>query len=269
LILNSRIPLSEIAKRIRRSKSFVKYRIDRLEKLNVIVRYVVAVKWNKVGFHAFRILAKGVDKIRVPKILGLRWYNEFYGGYEFLMLSYDMRNVQYLINYLRERGFETDIMIRSKVLIPFNFLGSMVEIFPSCNSGKVSVDRKWFWNFLTTFEKNLRQPVIKLAGKLNTDYHKLRETIKNFEKSVIRGYSIMINPKLLGYKKGIIYVSVKRNMEFLKAISKVKSKINYLEKLVGKYDYRLEIYYKHEWFLKNVVNTLEDTIREIFVIKIE
>ena len=74
----------------------------------------------------------------------------------------------------------------------------------------------------------------------------------------------MIDPKLLGYKKTIIYVNVKRNKEFLEKISSVKDKVNYLERLIGKYDYRLEIYYKDEKVLKKIIETIEPSVKEGF-----
>jgi len=264
LIKNSKTGISEIARQLNKSKQFVKYRIERLEREGVIQKYSVAVKWNKIGFIPFRILATGTKRIKIPKIFGLRLYNRFYNTYEFLVLSYDLRNLQYLSYYLKEEGFDIEALLRVKVVIPYNFLGSKLEPFKEKTS-TLTLDKKWFWNFLTKYEQNLRKPLVHLANELEIPYFKLRKIIKDLEGSVIRGYSVIVNHEKLGYKRGVIYLSVKKNKEFLNVVNKLKNKINYMEKLIGKFDYRIEIYYKSKREFEKVINILRDFSKNIMV----
>jgi DNA-binding Lrp family transcriptional regulator len=263
LIRNSRQPISLLANKLNKSKSFVKYRIERLEKMKVIKKYIVAVRWTLIGFFSFRILAYGIKKINVPKLYGLRWYERFYGGYEFLILSHNNLNIQYLINYLREHGYETDLMVRAKTIIPFNFLGAKVQEFQK--KKHIEVDKNKFWNFLVSYEKNLRYPLLKLACELNIDYHKLRSLVKDYEMSIFRGYSIVISPEKLGYKRVAIYLSVINNKDFLGFIQ--NSNVNNVEKLVGRYDYRVEFYYKNVRTFERFIDKLKDLVRKYKVIK--
>ncbi|MGC9080029.1 MAG: hypothetical protein ACP5G1_04795, partial [Nanopusillaceae archaeon] len=118
LIENSRYPLSYLSEIIGRSKSFVDYRIKKLEKTKAF-NYTVAVRWKKIGFQAFRILARGIEKIEIPRIFGMRNYNVFYNYYDILILSYDFKNIKYMINYLKENGLEVELFIRDKIVIPY------------------------------------------------------------------------------------------------------------------------------------------------------
>jgi len=264
LIKNSKTSISEIARQLNKSKQFVKYRIERLEREGVIQKYSVAVKWNKVGFIPFRILAVGTKRIKIPKIFGLRLYNRFYNTYEFLVLSHDLRNLQYLSYYLKEEGFDIEALLRVKVVIPYNFLGSRLEPFKEKTS-TLTLDKKWFWEFLTKYEQNLRKPLIYLANELGIPYFKLRKIIKDLEGSVIRGYSIIVNHEKLGYKRSVIYLSVRKNKEFLNIINSLKNKINYMEKLVGKFDYRIEIYYKSERKFEKIVDKIREFCKDIYI----
>jgi len=264
LIKNSKTGISKIARQLNKSKQFVKYRIERLEREDVIQKYSVAVKWNKIGFIPFRILATGTKKIEIPKIFGLRLYNRFYNTYEFLVLSYDLKNLQYLSYYLKEEGFDIETLLRVKVAIPYNFLESKLEPFKERTSIP-TIDKKWFWDFLTKYEQNLRKPLIYLANKLGIPYFKLRKIIKDLEGSIIRGYSIIVNHEKLGYKRGVIYLSVKKNKEFLNAVNKLKNKINYMEKLIGKFDYRIEIYYKSEKKFEKIIDKIREFCKDIYI----
>jgi DNA-binding Lrp family transcriptional regulator len=262
LISNSKISLTKLSKKINKSKSFVKYRIEKLEKHKIIKKYVVAVRWNLLGFFSFRILAKGIENIKIPRIFGLRWYEKFYDGYEFLMLSYNYKNLLFLINYLREHGFDTDIFVRTSVIVPPNFLGVKIKEFPI--KYKIEIDKNWFWNFLVNYEKNIRKPLLKLSYDLNIEYYKLRSIINQFENSIFRGYSIIVDPGKLGYQRAIIYVSVKKNKEFLEKIRQLE--VNSMERLLGKFDYRIEVYYSKD--LRKLLNELEDLIKNLKVIKL-
>ena len=51
-------PVSAIAKRIKRSKEFVNFRIHRLEKEKIILGYSAIVDMSKLGYFTFRIYLK-------------------------------------------------------------------------------------------------------------------------------------------------------------------------------------------------------------------
>ncbi|MGC9132793.1 MAG: hypothetical protein ACP5GJ_00055 [Nanopusillaceae archaeon] len=263
LIENSRYPLSYLSEMVRRSKSFVDYRIKKLEKIGAF-NYTVAVRWKKIGFQSFRILAKGIERIKIPRIFGMRNYSVFYNYYDILILSYDLRNIKYIINYLKESGFEVELFIRDKIVIPYNFLEVKMKEFKE--DKEIDVDKNFFWNFIKVYEKNLRKPLIYLSKILNIDYIKLRNIIKEYERSIIRGYSININPEIYGYKRAVIYLSIKKNKEFIKEINKIR--VNNMEKLVGRMDYRIEYFYKDERDLRKIIDRLEDMyVKDMQILK--
>ena len=55
---NSSIELSELSKKLRRSKQFILYRMKQLEESNIITGYNAIVDMSKLGYFSFRVYFK-------------------------------------------------------------------------------------------------------------------------------------------------------------------------------------------------------------------
>ena len=58
LDVNARIPTSNIAKKLKKSKQFVDYRIKKLEENKIIVRYNTVIDYSRLGFTSIRVYFK-------------------------------------------------------------------------------------------------------------------------------------------------------------------------------------------------------------------
>ncbi len=262
LLENSMRPSSEIAKAIGRSRQFVDYRIKRMEEKKVIIKYITALKTKMLGYRGYRILAYGRPVRKFPKVFGIGYIGRFRDGLDISIISKDTLNIQYLVNWLKDQGFDLDLMIKGKTIIPFNFLGVSIKNLPENKSLRISIPEKEVFRIIELMNRS--RSIIEIARKLRRPVSAVRRLIKSLEGKEIRGYSLLFDEKAFEYKRVVIFVNSKKPKKFPRNL-----KVNLLEKLSGKYDFRIEFLYKDEGELDNLLDEIDPHTKEVKILEIE
>src|SRR3989344_3338923 len=220
-----RIPNSILAKKVRKSREAVKYRIQQLQKNGVLQGFITSINPNKLGYYMFKVYLKleNIPNEREKFFEELKhnkdiyWYGISDGVFDcvFAILSKSITEYFEKINFLLSKW---EHIIISKVL------GTMVDTtqyskkffindkdVQSVVFGGDIVDNKideLDYKILTLLANEARIPLMELARRVKSTIEIIRGRIRKLEeKKIILNYRIAVDFNKLGLEffKAIIY----------------------------------------------------------------
>jgi Lrp/AsnC family leucine-responsive transcriptional regulator len=225
LDLNCRISTAQLAKKVRKSREAVKYRIKQLEENGIITGYLTSINPNKFGFYMFKVYlqlenipeerAKFYDFLRTRK--NIYWYGISDGAFDciFAILSRGITEYYEEINA---------ICAQFRKLIIRKLLGVMVDTtqynkkYLLSNAPQRSVvfagnvvDNKLDnldFAIIDILANDAKIPLTKLAQRTKSTVEIVRRRMKRMEElGIILSYRIDVDINKLGYEffKAIVY----------------------------------------------------------------
>jgi len=284
LDLNARISASRLAKKLKKSKETVNFRINRLIKNRYIKSFYSVFNTSKLGryYIKFYIKFKNITPEKenelynyVQKQPHVAYLASVEGYYDCILLimvksSVDMINFQ--DNFMKLYGE----FIQEKDLVTFLTTHRINQRF--LHEGAQKED--WFYpvelkNFeLDEIEKkiielistNARMPLIEIAEKLNIDHKVVKYRLKKLEKeNIILAYVTSPDFSKLGLTFFQINISLRDSSARRKIIQFFNStnKCLFAIELLGKYDVLVELHINGSEELRNII----DKFRNRFVDK--
>ncbi len=217
LELNARIPLTKLAQKVKLSKQVVKYRIEKLEKQNIIQGYNAIINLENLGKSIHVIYLKlmklttqkeneWIEKInKHQNIMGVA---KNQGPFD-LTIALNAKNNQELDEilydifenhnqYIKEKLITTQINSTYKTL---NLLGANEEIsFIKTQKQELKkIDEKDL-SLIKELSQNARTSLVDLSLKLEMTANGVKNKIQNLEKNnILSGYKTKINYEKLGF----------------------------------------------------------------------
>lgn len=222
---NCRISDTRLARKVRKSREAVRYRISRLAEKGVITSFTAAINPNRMGYSMYKIYLQieNIEEERKKLLEFLRenkkvyWMGECDGAWDLIfafyakndMEFYDMKNrlVSDFEHIIISKA--TGRFIDSKQYVKRFFTGEMIE--PVMFGGEIvdnevdGIDQK----IIEILVANARTPVNEIARRAKTTPAIVRGKMKRMEKlGIILTYRIGINMQKLGLEmfKAIIYL---------------------------------------------------------------
>ncbi|MEW5896189.1 MAG: winged helix-turn-helix transcriptional regulator [Nanoarchaeota archaeon] len=259
---NARVPTSEIAKKLRKSKQFIDYRIKKLTEEKIILGYNTIVDISTLGYCAFRInlkLKSITEEERGNMIKQMVadmepwWYGHAEGVwnvcYAIALRSVDDFN-KYWEKILKRHGHlfkdYSVIYYRNLIWYPSKFLidDTKNEMqYSLLSRGPVKIDDT-DKKILKAISKNARFSYLDLEKKLNISRGMVKRRIEALEKrKVIVGYKIWFNEKKLGYRFYKTYLKFTRWDEYNKLYEYCKKNpyMITVNKTIGGADFEIEL----------------------------
>ncbi len=282
---HSNLSLSELAKKLQRSKPFVLYRISRLEHEGVITGYNAIVDMTKLGYFSFRIYfdmhqMTGADgqefvhfiKKNYPQVwtitsmhgkwdyalfLGVKNILELHQIWDGIMLEYKQKIKKYnlgvyapIYNFNRRFFMET----REQRIARIYGEGTLAEID--------DLD----WKIIQEYAPHVRKSSLEIGKKLGVTADTIRNRIKKLEqKKVICGYKIGLNLDKLGYESyrvDIELTSTKENSRLFEYCKQHKN-IYQINKSIGGANFEMEIIVKDQQELLEVIDQLKQEFKSV------
>ena len=275
---DSSLPLQILAKKLRRSKQFVLYRMNKLEQEGIITGYHAIVDMSKLGYFTFRVYIKFqqmtqkdlqafVEHVRAAftnvwtitsmhgkwdfaLFIGVTSINEFHNVIDSLTNSYKPHIKIYDIAiYAPIYNFNRKF---------FSVSGDAVERVYGTGAPETSdkLDR----SIIEHFAPNVRVSSLALAKKLSVSPDTVRHRIKKLERShIIVGYKLGLNVEKLGYtsyRVDIQLVSTQRNKE-LHEYCRMHRYIYQINKTIGGADFEIEVIVKDQAHLIALIDELK------------
>lgn len=296
LDIDSRQKIRDLAKKVKRARSVVEYKMNRLEELGVIRNYVALLDVGALGFMVWNIYVelqntdrkkedeineyvKGNPKVWWAAECSGRWdfiysvvvkdIKEFYGIVE----EFNQRFGTFVLNQAVAAHGEVEVISRGYFL---DKAGSSVPWFRAYKPVALDESDKKLLSALST---NARLSLIDLAklAKLNPKTASTR--LKRLEKEVVTVFRLNINQAALGYRfyKIIVYLKDyskakdRALIEYCKSISRVF----HYERKIGSWMLELEMdcegYEKCDELMHGMKDKFPDFVRsyEIMLIKKE
>lgn len=274
---DARAPVNTIAKKIRRSKQFVEYRIKKMTDAKVILGYNTLVDITTLGYHAFRInlrLKSMTEEERQDMIRQMIadpetwWYGHSEGAwnvcYAMAVRDPDLFNA-YWERVLRRHGHlfldYAIIYYRNLRWYPSKFLtddrNNALEISVlSRNAVKIDdTDRK----ILRAISRKARFTFLDLEDVLGLSRETIKRRIAEMEtKGVIVGYKLWFDEKLLGYRFYKAYLKLKswNNYKELFEYCRRNPNIVTVNKTIGGADFEIELKAKEIQHFESLMDTL-------------
>ncbi|KYK26467.1 hypothetical protein AYK26_04930 [Euryarchaeota archaeon SM23-78] len=277
-------PVSSIAKKLKRSKELVSFRIHRLEKENILLGCSAIVDMAKLGYFTFRIYFRWQNMTAEQK---QQFYDEIkekknvwtttvlHGKWDFA----------FFIGVKSDHYIESFHKIWNEILLKYkkNIAASKIAIYAPVHN----FNKRFFIDFdmpINTIERiygegppvdfdevdekiinayagNVRVPYTKIAEQLKITSETVRQRIKKLEKKkIITGYKINLNlPKIgfQGYRVDFLLDSVSRNPEIFEYLKQHKY-FYQINRSIGGADFETEIVVKS---LSHLLEILEEVVK--------
>lgn len=281
LELNARISHSILAKKVGLSKQVVKYRIEKLEKEDIIQGYNALVDLNKLGYTIYLIYLK---LIKISSDKEKSWMEEMNKNENVIAVGknaghWDMsvvlrcRNNHELDETLKEiTGGKAD-KIKEKLITSeiestyFNLklLHKISDIALSTSSKQENIEIDENDSKLLQFlSENCRANLVDLAGKLKMSANGVKNRIKNLEsKKIIIGYKTKINYEKLSYLHFRVFLHLNRFSndiyEKIGHFLKNKGNVESISRYMGYADIDFRCYSSNILELYGLISEIKDT----------
>lgn len=272
---------SSIAKVIGRSKSFVSYRIKKMQKDNII-SYLPLIDYSSLGYKYFRIIIETtlskynlIDKL---KSLDLKtvWLIEKYDqeNFVFVILAKTLEEFQQIWENMYSKISED--IISKNISFAFKVHHLDMNFFhKSQNNRKCFIsgaNKKQKLNvkdveIINLIQSEPRITNYSLAKKLNIDILTLKKYVNNLKQNkIILGYQTIINKNILNLQHYKIFVNFDFNLDNKnKLILILKSYENcvYITESSLGYDLEFELFVENNLKMQQVI----DSIKKEFKLK--
>lgn len=289
LCKNSRIPETQLAKKVGRSKESVRYRIKQLKEKGIINRFTIWIDPSKLGYQSAKIyfnLTNIPDKKKefkefVLKDKRLFWLGFADGAWNAGLTYFVKDNAEFF-------EIKNELFSKFKGLILESHTANLVDIHYHQMDFLLNKKSEWSTIFskgdkfeldeiskiiLKELFDNSRVKISHLAYKYETTVEIIKHRIKKLEqKGIINRYTIAWNYNKLSYDfyKSFLYFNnlTKKDLIKLTEYCKINKNIVHFIKQISPWDIELEIYAKGHIEYYKIINNLTEKFSNI-IAKVE
>jgi len=279
--VDCRQPISEIAKKVRLSKDTVLYRIRKLEKDNILLRYQAYINHGKLGYMSARINFKlqNTTPEKEKEIIEFIQKQPFVGFFASVEGNIDLvvwvlvKTVNELnefwevvtkkyINHIEktEMGVYTKIVHYPRTFFLDNKRNTKEMIFTSVDQPEKL--NKTDLEIIKILTKNARESIVSIASKLKISAKTASAKIKSLEKrQIIRGYTALFNMEKLGFSYYKIYFDFQNTSpEKIKKLDGFiisHPNIVYRDYVISGHSCEIEVQVKNEKELRDLIDEMK------------
>lgn len=277
LSCNARIPIKELAKKIRMSESSTIYRIERLEKNEILLGTNTIVNAYKLGYQGFRgnITLKNCNPQIEKEILTHITNKEEFSvvgtakhNQEIFIMSWIQSTAKFntAIQSLKETYGEyvKNILIDTYIgatYYPRQYLGNK-----DAKESHVSITEKENYDeldlsILKLLAYDARKPALQIASELEKPVKTIINRIRAMEKKgIIAGYGVNINIDRIGYSyyKLDIVFSKPIKKEILQSFAKKNKYSIYIDYAINRLDFEYNVEVENQGQLNRIIDELKE-----------
>ena len=281
----SNLQINLLAKKLRKSKQFVLYRIQRLQEDKIITNFTAIVDMSKLGYFSFRVYFKlqqvtdedcqhFIDFVKqnYPKVwtitsihgkwdyalfLGVKNIVELHSIWDSILLRFKSKIKHYNVAvYAPIYNFNRTFFMQSTEEVITRVYGE----------GDLALVDKLDWDIIQAYAPDVRQSSLELGKRLGVSADTIRARIKKMEfKKVICGYKIGLDLQRMGYsgyRVDIELISTSKN-KLLFEFCKQHKNIYQINKSIGGADFEIEVVVKDTADLQRVIKELTLNFKEV------
>lgn len=290
LDMNARMPIKELARKVKASREVVEYRLKRLQKLGVITGAHTVFDVDVIGYRSYRLLLRlfNLKDSEKKKLISYfvshpnSWWVASIGGKWDVILNFVARDqaefndifeeiVSKYGNDLQDYEVLTYISIND---FPRRYvLGSKVDnkqfLHPMRYKPEVKVDETDL-KIMKTISEDSQKSYTEIGSSVELTRNAVKNRIKNLEKNgLILGYRLTYHSSKMGYNSYLLMLNInnlKKNREReLIEFAKVSSNVIFLVKHIGKYRVTFEVEIEDEKRFHEFLLEVRDKFNDIIL----
>jgi len=287
LELNARAPHSIIAKKVRLSKQVVKYRIEKLEREELIQGYNAIIDLNKLGKTVYVIYLR---LIHISSIQESKWVEELNKNSDVLAVGKNLGYWDITIVISCKNNQELDIVynkliagkaghIKEKLVtseidstyfsLNLLFERKKIEFSTSKVQDQLKVD-KTDLKLLKELAENCQLSLLELGDKLKLSPNGVKDRIRRLEeKKIIIGYKTKINYEKLSYLHFRVFLHLTKFTpklyEKIKIFLKNKGNVESVSHYMGYADVDFRCYSRGLVELYSLISEINDTFLDVVI----
>jgi DNA-binding Lrp family transcriptional regulator len=286
LLKNSRIPITQLSKRVRSSREVVNYRIERMVNSGIIIKFITNINTDLLGFISgavflnIRMAKEEEFKKFIKSFEFLSWGGTFSGAWRMGIDIYGRDNVEIDANFNKIfTKFKSEILTHRLAIYKAKYF--MHEKYFGYNN----LERKTFHSVYTPDEidkqilsllsENSRIDTISIASKLKLSAPAIAKRIKNLEnnKFILR-YSLFLDISKLGLFQYSIFIINNEEKDKLVTYLKVHPKVNFIAEYIGDPFLEFGLFVDDSYKLRTLLQQIEESfpnnrIHDVFLIQNE
>ncbi|MBS3081811.1 Lrp/AsnC family transcriptional regulator [Candidatus Pacearchaeota archaeon] len=260
---NARQSTTQIGKKIRKSKQFVDYRINKLEELKVLKGYTSVIDYSKLGYLSMRVYFKfqnlSPEKQKeieesLTKDKEVWWLVTLEGVWD-VGYAVAVKDVIDFYKYWDEVVKKYGKYIQKRSVVVYTHIRQFPKSYlieePNTDKGTfigVSKEDKSVKEFdlklLKILSDNARIPLIELAEKLHTSPNVVKKHLRDLEsKGIIQSYRAIIDVSFLSYRYYKSYINLLHsdNLTGFEAFCLKHPNILNTNRTIGGRDFEIEL----------------------------
>lgn len=289
LEIDARQSNNQIGKKVRLSKEVVKYRIDRLIKNGVILRFHTVINYFKLGIVKFKLYLR-LTNVNKEKLQEIAQYFNNHKKTEWVVLTngrwdiisgFLVKNVnefddevQTILNkfsdYIQEKSVTTTLYLahETRGFLEPKSNKKLVRIVYHTSKDKQEKIDKIDEEILRLITNNARMPTTEIAKKIETTPRIVQYRLKELErKKIILAYRVHLEPKAMEriFCKAIIYLSnptEKRLNTFINYVSSISGAV-WPQRVMGNWDFELDMELRNYDEFQDIILDLKEKFPDI------
>ena len=285
---NARKPLSKLAKILRISQQLLSYRLQSLQKRNILAGYYTQINFTMFGYTRYRTMIR-LSNYSNKKIVemvaylkehpNVQWFVECGGRWDYLV-NFMAKNIIQFSNFLKDfrctfpkqiRNVDVLTAVEVIELGRAYFIKSHRDVADLSYFGRDFEAQKidnFDFKILDLISENARMTSAQISEKLGVSPNTVSLRIKNMvKKDVIRGFKPQIhleNTPYSTYKALIKFQNYTEERE-VDIINFVKTDVNVVAiiKLIGQWDFEVEFEVDSREAMLNLTRTFRDEFKDV------
>ncbi len=285
LMRDSRTPLTALSKKLKTSRKIVSYRIEKLQKENIILNFVTEIDYSKLGYMGvavfINIKAKKQKEFKeyLNKCNFISWVSELSGvwrfGFSIIGKSEKELDFKFISIY---KEFKDDIidhrftLHKKSSFFYEKYFGTVID--KDLEKPKKLIDYKVDSKdklILKELSNNSRLDYVSLSKKVKLTPPAVRTRIKHLEKSgIISKYSIFVslyNLNLYQYSVFITNKNIDVHERFLGYLS-LHKKVSFIAEYVGDPFLEFGIFVENPYDLRDILQEIEESFPDNKIIEV-
>ncbi|PIN80891.1 hypothetical protein COV11_03015 [Candidatus Woesearchaeota archaeon CG10_big_fil_rev_8_21_14_0_10_30_7] len=221
---NARTPINVIARKIRKSPNFVKYRIKNLQETKILGQFMMYINWDILGINEYIVyleirVKEFSQKDVFDKLMEYpftNWVGSCFGRYNYrikLLAKGDKHFLKVLDSLVESFGHGVKKYFYMRIIDPVlmkNRVVGVPKLFKKVEKKKeFGVLKKIDKKLLYLLYKNPTISLLNLSRALNISPQAVNKKLKKLEGSIIEGYTVKINISELRHIHCIYAVKLK------------------------------------------------------------
>lgn len=267
LSLNARANISDVAKKVGLSKQVVKYRLENLEKREVIEGYYAILNINKLGYlyHRVFIKFKNVNQEKENEIIEfcishkkIGWVAQLDGDWDLAFIVWARDTAEFkgtfdeVLNKFGNYFDDKLICVSTDIYhLKYKFLLNKEDQTELILGGKVEETKLDDLDYDITgiLTKNARKSLLEIGEELKVHPKVVKYRISNLlKKKIILGFNVKLNHRALGYTHHKVFLNLtnisQENISKLIYYLKSLNSAIYITKAVGIAELEFEVMVK-------------------------